>query len=58
MAHGHREGVIMSFSDYARRVRAVNRRAGMRPVAHDLVDENFVFQHGVTPAQLFARFGA
>ncbi len=48
----------MSFSDYARRVRAANRRAGMRPVAHDLVDENFVFQHGVTPAQLFARLGS
>ncbi len=48
----------MAFSDYARLVRSANRRAAMRPAPGQVVDENFVFNHGVTPAQLFARFGA
>ncbi|UCG40980.1 MAG: hypothetical protein JSV07_01615 [Acidimicrobiia bacterium] len=48
----------MAFSDYARLVRSTRRRTSMRPAPHDLVDENFIFTHGVTPSQLFARFGA
>lgn len=48
----------MAFSHFARLVRNAHRRASMRPAPHDLVDDDLVFEHGLTPAQLFARFGA
>ncbi|NND83660.1 MAG: hypothetical protein HKN46_00765 [Acidimicrobiia bacterium] len=46
----------MSFRDYARLIRTSARRAAPQRSPHDLVSENFVFTHGLTPSQLFGRF--